>query len=89
MLTVVTHRPSPALQECELTFLESEKIDYERALLQHHAFSKINAALPKTLAMVTSLGYSVTTADISEFIKAEAGLTCMYIPFFDSTPTVK
>lgn len=41
MLTVVTHQPSPALQECELTFLESEKIDYERALIQHQEYCQM------------------------------------------------
>jgi dimethylargininase len=38
MLTVITHKPSPALQLCELTFLESQKIDFQRALQQHQAY---------------------------------------------------
>ena len=41
MLTVVTHQPSPALQECELTFMESEKIDYGQALQQHQAYCQM------------------------------------------------
>lgn len=41
MLTAVTHKPSPALQECELTFLKSQKIDYEQALQQHQAYCKM------------------------------------------------
>lgn len=31
MLLAITHLPSPKLQECELTFVESEAIDIEKA----------------------------------------------------------
>lgn len=41
----------------------------------------MNAAFPKTIDLVRSLGYEVMTTDISEFVKAEAGLTCMSVPF--------
>jgi dimethylargininase len=37
----------------------------------------MNAAHPRTAAAVRALGYQVSTVDISEFGKAEAGLTCM------------
>ncbi len=44
--------------------------------------SCMNAAFPKTIELVRSLGYMVVSTDITEFVKAEAGLTCMSIPFF-------
>ncbi len=37
----------------------------------------MNQAFPRTLDQVTRLGYDVIGVDISEFLKAEAGLTCM------------
>lgn len=41
MLTVVTHLPSPALQECELTFVESEPIDIGKATEEHVNYCKM------------------------------------------------
>lgn len=41
----------------------------------------MNAAFPKTADLVSSIGYKVATTNIGEFVKAEAGLTCMSIPF--------
>lgn len=41
----------------------------------------MNEAFPKSIALVTSLGYTVDSVNISEFVKAEAGLTCMSVPF--------
>lgn len=41
----------------------------------------MNEAFPRTLDLVSSLGYNTIATDISEFVKAEAGLTCMSIPF--------
>ncbi|QIR76377.1 dimethylargininase [Sulfurospirillum diekertiae] len=41
----------------------------------------MNEAFPKTMMLVKSLGYKVDSANISEFVKAEAGLTCMSVPF--------
>lgn len=38
MLLALTHRPSPALQDCELTFLDSQPIDINNATLQHMAY---------------------------------------------------
>jgi len=43
----------------------------------------MNKAFPKTIERVKSLGYSVKSTDITEFVKAEAGLTCMSVPFFN------
>ena len=41
----------------------------------------MNEAFPKTIELVKALGYKVKSTDISEFVKAEAGLTCMSVPF--------
>jgi len=41
----------------------------------------MNTAYPKTVERVRSLGYTIEETDISEFVKAEAGLTCMSVPF--------
>lgn len=41
----------------------------------------MNAAYPQTAALVRALGHQVCTVDISEFGKAEAGLTCMSLLF--------
>ncbi len=43
----------------------------------------MNEAFPKTMELVKSLGYSVKSTDITEFVKAEAGLTCMSVPFLE------
>jgi len=45
----------------------------------------MNKAFPKTIELIESLGYSVKSTDITEFVKAEAGLTCMSVPFINST----
>jgi dimethylargininase len=39
------------------------------------------SAFPRTAALVESAGFHVRTLDISEFLKAEAGLTCMSLLF--------
>lgn len=41
MLKVLVHKPSKNLQDCELTYLESEKIDYEKALNQHEDYCQM------------------------------------------------
>jgi len=46
----------------------------------------MNSAFPRTMEMVRSLGYQIRATDITEFVKAEAGLTCMSIPFFHNAP---
>jgi len=43
----------------------------------------MNEAFPKTIELVKALGYKVKSTDISEFVKAEAGLTCMSVPFLE------
>jgi dimethylargininase len=44
----------------------------------------IHAGFQKTIDLLQSQGYELSTVDISEFLKAEAGLTCMSI-IFDAT----
>lgn len=39
----------------------------------------MNEAFPRTLSLVKNLGYTVESVNISEFVKAEAGLTCMSV----------
>lgn len=41
----------------------------------------MNEAFPKSIELVKALGYKVKTTDISEFVKAEAGLTCMSVRY--------
>ena len=41
----------------------------------------MNASYPETLDLVGGLGFNVRAVDISEFGKAEAGLTCMSLLF--------
>lgn len=41
----------------------------------------MNEAFPKSITLIKSLGYTVDSVNISEFVKAEAGLTCMSVPF--------
>lgn len=41
MLNVLVHKPSKNLQDCELIYLDSEKIDYEKALLQHQNYCEM------------------------------------------------
>jgi len=46
----------------------------------------MNAAFPKTIELVKALGYKVVSTDITQFTKAEAGLTCMSVPFVHNLP---
>ncbi|MBD2092119.1 hypothetical protein H6F67_19915 [Microcoleus sp. FACHB-1515] len=41
----------------------------------------MQAGFPQTIEQVRSIGYSVEAVDISEFAKAEAGLTCLSLIF--------
>lgn len=45
MLTAITRAVSPALAECELSFIERIPIDMEKARAQHHAYEKALGAL--------------------------------------------
>ncbi len=44
----------------------------------------MNADCPKTMQRVERRGYRVRPVDISEFAKAEAGLTCLSLLFSHS-----
>ncbi len=50
----------------------------------HHGLI-MNDKYPQTAAIVRDLGYPVHTVDVSEFGKAEAGLTCMSLLFRDQS----
>ncbi|HJZ63923.1 MAG TPA: arginine deiminase family protein [Candidatus Acidoferrum sp.] len=45
MLTAITRAVSPALAECELSFIERKPIDMEKARAQHHAYEAVLASL--------------------------------------------
>lgn len=45
----------------------------------------IHGGFHKTIDLLQSKGFDIRTVDISEFLKAEAGLTCMSIPFYASS----
>lgn len=45
MLTAITRAVSPALAECELSFIERIPIDMEKARAQHHAYEQALASL--------------------------------------------
>jgi dimethylargininase len=44
----------------------------------------MHAGFHKTIDLLRTKGFDIRTVDISEFLKAEAGLTCMSIPFHAS-----
>jgi dimethylargininase len=41
----------------------------------------VSAAFPRTAALLASRGYDVRAVEVSEFAKAEGGMTCMSILF--------
>jgi dimethylargininase len=46
----------------------------------------IHAGFHQTVDLLRTKGFDVRTVDISEFLKAEAGLTCMSIILYVSNP---
>jgi dimethylargininase len=42
----------------------------------------MHAGFQRTIDLLRAKGFDIRTVDISEFLKAEAGLTCMSIPFY-------
>src|SRR5271168_3331947 len=52
MLTAITRKVSPALAQCELSFIPRQPIDLEKARAQHHAYEEL---LQKLGARVISL----------------------------------
>jgi dimethylargininase len=51
----ITHIPSPLMENCELTFVDRQAIDYDRALEQHRGYC----------AALRSAGIEVVTLDIN------------------------
>lgn len=49
MLTAITRQVSPALAQCELSFIPRQPIDMEKALAQHHAYEKLLQKLGATV----------------------------------------
>ena len=41
MLTAIIQRPSPRLIDCELTYLPSQAIDFDKALRQHRSYGEL------------------------------------------------
>ena len=60
MLLAITHLPSPRLQNCELTFLQSEAINMEKANEQHKNY---RAMLERCGAKVIVLDENSTLPD--------------------------
>ncbi|MBA2502503.1 MAG: dimethylargininase [Pyrinomonadaceae bacterium] len=52
MLVALTHIVSPLIEDCELTYVERERIDYDRAVAQHEAYCR---ALERCGAKVVKL----------------------------------
>jgi dimethylargininase len=48
----------------------------------------VHAGFHQTADLLRTKGFDIRTVDISEFLKAEAGLTCMSIPFYASNSHV-
>jgi dimethylargininase len=55
MLTAITRAVSPAISECELTFLDRSPIDYERAASQHRAYEECLRALGARVVSLAAL----------------------------------
>ena len=49
----------------------------------------VHAGFRQTADLLRTKGFDIRTVDISEFLKAEAGLTCMSIPFYASNSQVR
>jgi dimethylargininase len=45
----------------------------------------VGAAFPRTAEMLSRRGYDVRPVDVSEFAKAEGGLTCMSLIFKEAS----
>jgi len=66
------------MTECELTHLERARIDVGIAnTLSIGGVVLQSAAHPRTAARLRRRGITVVPVEISEFAKAEAGLTCL------------
>jgi len=54
MLTAITRAVSPALADCELSFIERVPIDMERAREQHHAYENALTSLGAKRNLLTA-----------------------------------
>src|SRR5215475_14034286 len=54
MLTAITRAVSPALAECELSFIERKPIDMDKARAQHHAYETALASLGAKVISLTA-----------------------------------
>jgi dimethylargininase len=68
MMIAVTHKPSPLLNNCELTFLPSQKIDLDKARIQHNNYCRM---LSECGAEVITLDGNVSLPD-SAFVEDTA-----------------
>jgi dimethylargininase len=68
MLTAITRAVSPAIVDCELTFVQRQPIDLAKAQSQHHAYEQL---LEKLGATVISLAAEPTLPD-SMFVEDPA-----------------
>ena len=66
-------------------FADHEIIEVEGGAntLQLNGTCLVSAAHPETAALLRERAIAVTSLDISEFEKAEGGLTCLLLPCFD------
>lgn len=87
MIVALTREPARSLEACELTYLERRPIDPARAAVQRRAYREAleacGAQFMRTAEMLSRRGREVRAVDVSEFAKAEAGLTCMSLLFHD------
>jgi dimethylargininase len=78
MLMALTRAPSPALERCELTWLERAPIDVERAQAEHHAYEQCLAALGCTVRRLDAdpaLGDAVFIEDCAVVLDEVALIT--------------
>src|ERR1700758_3050533 len=68
MLTAITRAVSPAIGNCQLSFIPRQPIDLEKARAQHHAYEQL---LGKLGARVISLSAEPTLPD-SMFVEDPA-----------------
>jgi dimethylargininase len=75
-------------------FSEYEVIEVPRAesiaanVLRINGAVCIHTGFHQTIDLLKAKGFDIRAVDISEFLKAEAGLTCMSIPFYASNAEI-
>jgi dimethylargininase len=79
-LIAVTHIPSPALETCQLTYLDRKTIDFQRALVQHHDYCealRVCGVEVRTLSVNTSMPDSAFVEDCAIVLDELAVITSM------------